>query len=68
MVNILYLIGEVYSKIFVEAIVEWGCFTDFFLVDISGSYKHSSPSSTGFPEIFLMFDCGSLQLFPSVSG
>ena len=34
----------------------------------SGSYNLSSPSSTGFHELCLMFDCGSLHLFPSAAG
>jgi hypothetical protein len=33
--------------------------------DPSGSYKSSSPSSMGFPELCLMFACGSLHLLLS---
>ena len=38
------------------------------VLDPSGSYNPSSPSSKEFPEIYPMFGFGSLHLFPSVAG
>lgn len=41
-VKILYLIGEIYSRIFVEAIVEWGCLLISFLLCLSLAYSMAS--------------------------
>jgi hypothetical protein len=38
------------------------------VLKLFGSYNPSAPSSIGFPELYLMFGCGSLHLFSSVAG
>ena len=44
--------------------VSWLCRFSCIVLDPSGSYNPSSPSSEEFPKLCLLFGCGSLHLFP----